>query len=171
MCFQGVYRRCGWGKRLVLHWAESCKGLRVQLPHKLLVCSNFCDCKHNFKHQNFMCICCTYPFVSFILTTSKSISGQGRKMNMNSYPSWHRYVKKISMHILMLIFCRKYVILVSCNKPQNLISWQHWYRPSWPVTRVYKRMLYHGFSKDLLLLLVLNLSTETKNCHPKDWAQ
>ncbi len=118
--------------------------------------------------KTFMCIYCTYPFVSFILTTSKSISGQGRKMNMNSYPSWHRYVEKFSMHILMLIFYRKYVILVSCSKLQNLISWQHWYRPYCPVTRVYKHMLNHGFSKDLLLLLlVLNLSTETKKLSSK----
>ncbi len=40
ICFQGVYWRCGWGRRLVLHWAESCKGLMVQLPHKLVMCSN-----------------------------------------------------------------------------------------------------------------------------------
>jgi hypothetical protein len=53
------------------------------------------------------------------------------------------------MHILMLIFYRKYVILVSCNKPQNLISWQHWYRPYWLVTRVYKHAkpwIFQGFA-------------------------
>jgi hypothetical protein len=94
------------------------------------MCSNLCDYKQNFKHKKFMCIHCTCPFVSLILIASKSISDQGRKMNMNSDLSWHRCVKHNLMHILMLIFYRKYVILVSCRKPQNLIFKQHWFKPS-----------------------------------------
>jgi hypothetical protein len=79
-----------------------------------------------------MCIHSTCPFVSLILTIGKSIFSQGRKMNMNSYLSWHNYVKVFLMHILILIFYKKYVILVSCNKPQNLISRQYWLKPySW----------------------------------------
>jgi hypothetical protein len=68
------------------------------------MCSNLCDYKQNFKHKEFMWIHCTCPFVSFILIASKSISNQGRKINMNSDLSWHRCVKHDSMHILMLIF-------------------------------------------------------------------
>jgi hypothetical protein len=46
-------------------------------------------------------------------------------MNMNSYPAWDKYVKKNSMHIQMLIFCKKYVILVST---QTLV-W-NWKQPN-----------------------------------------
>ncbi len=72
----------------MLHWAEFCKGLCFNSPHKLLECENFVGfyvvANKNFKHHKFMCIDCTYRVVSLILTTNKSISGQGRKMNMNS---------------------------------------------------------------------------------------
>jgi hypothetical protein len=94
-----VFMGCMWG---VVGAANLCyigqshvKDWGFNSPHKLLVCSNLCDCKQNFNHPKFMCICCTYPFVSLILITNKSISSQGRKMNMNSYLSWHIYVKII----------------------------------------------------------------------------
>jgi hypothetical protein len=71
------------------------------------MCSNLCDYKQNFKHKKFMCIHCTCIFVSLILIANKSISNQGRKMNMNLDSSWHRYVKKNSKHIFMLYFYKK----------------------------------------------------------------
>ncbi len=85
-----------------------------------------------------MCIDCTYPVVSLILTTSKSVSGQGRKMNMNSCLWWHKYLKKNSMHIRVLKSSREYVILVSWNESQHFMAlWYfmmtmcHWQK-AWP---------------------------------------
>jgi len=110
--FMGTYVGCGWGQQLVLHQVESCKGLGFNSPASYK-CLQICVIANKISKIKNLCLSnCAYPFVSLILTTCKSISGQGRKMNMISYPAWHKYVKKISMHIRMLSFYRKYVILV-----------------------------------------------------------
>jgi hypothetical protein len=121
---------------------QFCKELWFNSPHKLLVCANFVGfyviANKSFKHHKVMCIDCTCPIVSLILTTSKSISGQGRKMNMNSCMWWHKYLKKNSMHILMLKSSREYVILVFWNESQHFMAlWYftmtmcHWQK-AWP---------------------------------------
>jgi hypothetical protein len=75
-----------------------CRGLwrtKIQLLHKLLVYSNLCDCKQNFNHKKFMCICCAYPFVSLVLTTS----------NIRSKKKYEHEFISISTHICEKIWC------------------------------------------------------------------
>ncbi len=87
LCFYGMYVGCGCGRQLVLHHEESCEGLGFNSPTSYY-CVQICVIANKISNIKNLCVSIVHAlFVSLILTTSKFISSQGRKMNMNSYMS------------------------------------------------------------------------------------
>ncbi len=86
-----VFMGCMWG--VVVAGSLCCIGKShvkdwVSNSPTSYYCVQICVIANKISKINFFsCIHCAYPLVSLILTTCKSISGQGRKMNMNSYPA------------------------------------------------------------------------------------
>ncbi len=86
MDYHGMYVGCGCGRQLVLHGEESCKGLGFNSPASYH-CVQICVIANKISNIQIYVYPLCISFDSLLLTTEKPISGQGRKMNMNSYPA------------------------------------------------------------------------------------